>query len=134
MAIKTKWVTEDCFSNEDQLSAAIFRHFDKEYPELRGLYVLNFNNPKDAKQGNALLGQGLRAGHPDASVFLPIFKCSIAGLFLEYKMSKTGITSPKQKVQHKRLKSVGYVVVIITSLEQFKFVIDSYIKKYHQNL
>ena len=74
MAIKTKWKTEPEFYNEDQLSTAIFRWFDSSYPEYRGLYVLNFNNPKDARQGNMLLGQGMRAGHPDATLFLPIFR------------------------------------------------------------
>ena len=119
--------TEDNFKTEEQLSRACFDWFDKTFKaEFRGILYLNFNNPKDARQGNTLVAQGLRKGSPDFTLAIPLFSKGIASLYIELKMDK-GVVSEAQKKQHKVLEKFGHKVIIICSLRHFQEAVTQWV-------
>lgn len=127
-----KYSTEDDFKSEEQLSKACFNWFDKTFgQEFRGLLHLNFNNPKDKRQGNTLKGQGLRAGHPDMTLEIPLFKKRLACLHIELKLD-IGVVSAAQVKQMAMLTKFRNKCVIICSLKHFQEVVLHWIKLYRQ--
>jgi hypothetical protein len=126
-----KYPTEDEFKSEEQLSKACFGWFDKTFGlEFRGLLHLNFNNPKDKRQGNILKGQGLRAGHPDMTLEIPLFEKRLACLHIELKLSGTGVVSAKQVAQMAILTKFRNKCVIVCSLKQFQEIVLQWIELY----
>lgn len=112
--------TELEFKTEQQLSKACFQWFDKTFgADLRGMLVLNFNNPANPREGNMLKAQGLRAGFPDMSLHTPKV------LHIELKLDN-GVLSKQQVAQMEKLKSWGHSCAVVCSLEAFKrTVLDS---------
>ena len=128
-----KYPTEEEYRSEEQLSKACFNWFDKEFKaEMRGLLHLNFNNPKDARQGNQLVAQGLRAGHPDMSLEIPLFSKRLACLHIELKLSDGGRISEKQMKQMAILTKFRNKCVVVCSLRHFKEVVLAWILIYRK--
>jgi hypothetical protein len=109
--------------SEDKLQADCFLWFHNTYPHLRGLlwHVPNeLSGHVSQVMANRMKAMGLIAGVPDLE-----FHYNLRTTFIELKNPEgTGRTSKEQKEIHKQLDKQRFVVYILNSLEQFKFVIE----------
>jgi hypothetical protein len=87
--------------------------FNLLYPNCYGLLFLNYNNPRNAKNGYYLKGIGLISGVADMTLLT-----KSGAVFIEFKTIK-GKQSDLQKQWEQTITSYGYTYVIIRTPQQF---------------
>jgi len=107
--------------SETVLQQKCFIWFTEQFPELHGLLWHNYNNPRNAINGNQLKSMGLIAGIPDMS-----FAVEKELMYLELK-TQTGRVSDVQQVIHEQLKTAGFDVEIIRDVDEFKRAIVDFL-------
>ena len=111
---------------ENRIMFEVYSWFHNHFPEYRGLYCLNYNNPKNEIQGAVLNGLGLQKGRPDVSIYIP--NKSFHALLIEYKTPK-GKARDEQLKNHEKLTKFGYKVEIINDVEKGKELILKYLSE-----
>ena len=125
-------VTEEEYKTEQQLQKACFDWFDKTYGELyRGLLYMNYNNPKNGRDGNNLKACGLRKGMPDMTLAMPIWDLRVAGLYIELKLTYNK-TSPEQDKQMNKLRVAGYTCMVVKSLVGFRYTVGIWVERFKE--
>ena len=69
--------------------------------------------------------EGVISGVPD--LFLAVPKLHYGGLWIELKNGKDGRITPSQKIMHKELEC-SYMVKVVRSFDEFKYVINNYLR------
>lgn len=127
------WWTKSLFKlrhEEADNQIALVRWFRIQYPELSELLVsypagMNLSLSQRIRARN----MGLTAGVPDLILFVPMIigRQFCPCLFIEMK-SKNGKLSEVQKSYHRRLKKMGYTIVVSYSCEDAMKSIKSYLE------
>lgn len=112
---------------EARIQASAVQWIWNTYPETRGnfIHIPNEGNRSSQMDGAVRKSLGLVAGAPDTFLFLA--KGGYHGLAVEFK-TPTGAQSEAQKNFQKRLEKNGYRYEICRSLDQFKEIINDYLK------
>ena len=111
--------------SEAKIQHKCVMYFDAQYPQYRGLFYHNYNNPPNKIQGGVLKGLGLKKGIPDMFLALPIN--GKPGLYIEMKNEKGTLQKEQIKYQ-KLLTDVGYSWELCRSLDDFIEIIEQYLK------
>ena len=111
---------------EDDLQEACIKWFDYQYPSLSSMmfHVPNGGN-RNAMEGARLKKQGVRPGVSDLILLIP--RGQFHSCCIELK-SKTGTSSKSQKAWAKECVKYGNDYNICDNIEDFKFLIDEYLK------
>ena len=104
---------------EEILQAAIYAHVNKNYPQLRGLFFMVHNNPKNKIDGARLVSMGLVSGVPD---MLLLAGGTVVGVEIK---TPSGVLSGPQRLIHKIWRNAGYRVEVVRSIEE----VDNLLKK-----
>lgn len=107
---------------EAALQKSCIKWFRSTYPAKLLIYVNN-NSPSlsAAKRNKAL---GITAGFPDLFLFAPVGIHN--GLAIELK-AKGESPKPHQLAIHDTLRTAGYLVVVVKSVETFQRVVSDYL-------
>lgn len=101
---------------EHRLQAACVKWFDFQYPNLKHLlFSIPNEGARSPRNGARLKAMGRRAGMPDM-----VYLGATSVTFVEFKTPK-GRLSKEQKEMHTKLVASGFNVVVIRSLEEFKY-------------
>ena len=110
--------------SEEKHQQKLFVWFNNTYPEFRGLFWHNYNNPPNAVKGVQLVSMGLLKGLPDMT--LSVMRKGFGGLYLELK--RIGEKPRKeQKIIMGKLEASGYYVAWSDNLEESKRIIQEYL-------
>ena len=108
---------------EHDMQAALFEmaaYKEAERPELECLFAVPNGQYRRGERKEA----GLKAGVPD--VALMVARSGFHGLFLELK-SRSGRVRDSQRAWINRLRSEGYAVCVVRSLDEAWTTIESYL-------
>lgn len=103
---------------ESRLQSECFLYHWNNYPHERKRLFMVHNNPKDKRDGAILKGMGMVKGVSDM-----IYLKTLQVLFLEFKLPGQYQT-PDQVAFQSIVEALGFKYIIVTSLEQFKLIID----------
>lgn len=120
---------------ESKLQQACIKWFDLQYRHLKyNLHAIPNEGARTPANGARMKAQGRRAGVADLFFAMP--KCFndkyestviIHGLFIEFKAGK-GKQNENQIAFEKAVTATGYKYVVVTSFDQFKNLIEDYLK------
>lgn len=108
---------------EDKLQSECYLWFHHTFTEYRGLLCYNLNNSRNKIQAMMDKGKGLQKGRSDM-----VFYLNGTGLMIEFKI-ETGYQSKEQKEWQAKIENAGFCYKIVRSLDQFKLVINQFIKE-----
>jgi hypothetical protein len=109
---------------ESLLQKGCVRWFRLKYPDLL-LFAIPNGGCRSGLEAAIMKGEGVLAGMPD--LCLAVACKGYNGLFIEMKSGKNKPTKRQQNIIEK-LRSKGYKCEICYSFDQFKNIIDNYIK------
>jgi len=110
---------------ESELQIACVRWFDYQYPKYKlNLFSIPNEGARTPQNGARMKAMGRRAGTAD--MFLAVPKLLCHGLFIEFKTSK-GKQTPVQIAFQNCVIWEGYNYQIITSFDEFKSLIETYL-------
>lgn len=112
--------------NEHRLQAACVRWYRLQYPKMKhNLFAVPNGGKRDAVTASKLKEEGQLAGVAD----LILLKSNrfYGALLIEMK-TKTGRQSELQKEWQQKIINDGYKYVVVRSIEDFKRVVDQYLK------
>lgn len=126
--MKRPVVKTDLHPSEHQIQAALFEWAERQAVITHELSML-FAVPNSAAvgwhRGKTFKREGRKAGVPD--VCLPVAREPFHGLFLELKVPGKYPT-PEQRLWHDRLRSQGYRVEVVRSVEEGMNVLLDYLR------
>lgn len=114
--------------DEDNLHMACVQYFDFQYHRFRLLLHHSPNEgllPKTQRDGAKRKKMGCRAGFPDLILLLP--RHGFAYLAIELK-TKKGWQSESQRLYQRAVEEAGGRYVLCRSVDEFRAVVDDYIK------
>jgi hypothetical protein len=124
--------SNDKFS-EEYLQSLCYQWFHNTYPALRGLlfHIPNGGN-RSVREGAKFKAMGVVPGVPDLLLCVP---CGMAwhALFIEMK-AQGGKLSPAQVKEQPRLRSAGYAVETIDSIDAFKALVSNWVAHTHHSI
>lgn len=113
--------------SESQQQSACVAWFRGAYPQYaRNLFAIPNGGYRNKREAAQLVREGTLAGVPDT--FLAIPRKAHHGLFIELKTAK-GKPTPKQVEMMALLTSHGYRCEVAYSTEEFKNIIQEYLKE-----
>lgn len=110
------------FATEQQFQSACVMWFNQNYTSKRKLLHCNNNNSHDKRSGNVAKALGVVPGVSDLELI-----CDGMVVFIELKIGK-GTHSPDQKEFQALLEERGHVYVVIRTMEDFKSLVNAYMK------
>ena len=115
---------------EDKIQSECVRWFNNTYclkhHNPRGIiFSVPNGGTRNDKEAMVLKATGLLAGVSDLILILPNSRI----LFIEFK-TETGTQSIAQKEFESRVTALGYVYVLVRSIDEFKSLIDTYLNSF----
>jgi hypothetical protein len=112
--------------SEHQIQSAFFKWLALAYPNANCVTWATPNAARRSHQMAAIMkAEGLKSGVPD--VFMAMPRGEYHGLFLEFK-SHAGVISENQLIFCVNLRSMGYQVEIVRSLEEAMLKVIAYME------
>lgn len=115
---------------ESKIQIACIKWFDYSYPKLKlNLFSIPNGGKRSKLAGGIQKAEGMRAGVADLFLAVPKIISNIIchGLFIEMKTTK-GTQKDTQKEFQKAVEAQGYKYVICRSFDEFKIIIEGYLK------
>lgn len=122
---------------EHDMQVRCVNWFREKYPEYSNLFFANGNGGyRSQKTAKAMKAEGILSGVPDLTLALP--NKTYHSLYIEMKRSSVGKkgqiigkgkTSERQDEVINALRNAGFKVEICYSFDQFKTIINDYIKE-----
>lgn len=104
--------------SERQVQRSILDMLRKLYPSViyhhAAVTLLTGNDRERGMQMGAMKGDGFKVGFPDLVLLWPEAK----GCFIEVKRPKIGKVSEAQAAMHGALRSIGWPVAVVTSVDE----------------
>jgi hypothetical protein len=95
------------------------------------LYHVANGGARTAAEGGIFKAMGVRPGVPDLVFALPVAKNqeqASGGLYIEMKApGRSSATTSDQDQWHRRLRAVGYEVMVADSIEEFRGAVQDYL-------
>lgn len=114
---------------ESQLQIACVKWFRLRYPKLERLFFAVPNGgARNAITGARMKSEGVRRGVADLILLIP--RHGYASLCIEMKTAK-GRQSQSQQEFQAMAEAMGNKYVVCRSFDQFKQLIEEYLKEYH---
>jgi hypothetical protein len=112
-------------TTEHDIQVNCVNYFRLRYP--KGLiFAIPNGGQRNVIVASKLKAEGVLSGVPDLCV--PIAKKGYNGLYIELKNGKAGKVSDNQKTIMSKLQSEGYQCEVCRSFDEFKTIIDNYMR------
>lgn len=111
-------------NHEDRLQITCMRYMAHQYPDVICFHPPN-GGKRDSREAKKFKDMGAKPGIPD--VCIDRAAGGYHGARIELKWGKNGLTN-KQRLVLDQLSTEGYFVAVIRSFDQFKEIVDQYLK------